>query len=533
MKIDELDILDRIQIYKVDGLQQYIEERPESEDFGETLDLYRKRLIDNGFLDKQTDSIIRGLHLQHQSRILNENNPINTVNLEDSSTPYVVKTFSGELHSIFGKNSILSIIDLYKKYTTYNNMYISSEIIEQLYKLKAYDEITLLLKPLIKSLYQYPNNYWDSRESCYGAAMLVNRIISLFSSIDIEKERIGDIIKSTVKLSYILLSRVIFWPEESVLTKRTFYDLPISHEHRIAAILKRIDLLEKFHLYFRDLIPGLSFVDTLIVSDYYLAHELSFSSSTLGRNSEFKRDARNKYKSINDGNIRPYSTCISDGKKDSLELAYRFYLSYKRDELSLTNDDVKILLCSVNETFIHLKSSIPLKSDRDKILDYLKSNDIEYFYHFTEEANLVNIRKSRGLFSQRECLSNSIIPKTSGEMRHLRNKDAEFFLEDYVRLSFCKRHPLIEGRSGNLVLLKFKIDVALFESTLFSDRDAALDEHEHGNRYEDLLKVRLDATKRTITDANDPDFAYCQAEIMVKSFIPQEYIVNLDEPELL
>ena len=83
------------------------------------------------------------------------------------------------------------------------------------------------------------------------------------------------------------------------------------------------------------------------------------------------------------------------------------------------------------------------------------------------------------------------------------------------------------------MLLKFKIEIALYESALFSDRDAALDEHEHGNRYEDLLKVRLDATKRTITDANDPDFAYCQAEIMVKSFIPQEYIVNLYDPEFL
>ena len=118
-------------------------------------------------------------------------------------------------------------------------------------------------------------------------------------------------------------------------------------------------------------------------------------------------------------------------------------------------------------------------------------------------------------------------------MRHLRNKDAEFFLEDYVRLSFCKRHPLIEGRTGNLVLLKFKIDVALFESTLFSDRDAALDEHQHGNRFEDLLKVRLDATNRTITDSTDPDFAYSQAEIMVKTFIPQEFIVNLYEPEYI
>lgn len=533
MQIDELDILERVEAYKLKGLPDFLEERPSSEDLGESLDLYRRRLIELNLLNENDDAIIRGLHLHHQARLLKGGNPINTVKSTDTNESYVVKAFSAELHSVFGNNSISSVIDLYKKYTTYNNMYINSEIIEQLYKLKAFDEITLLLRTFIKSLYHYSNNYWDSQESCYGAAMLVNRITSFFISSDIKKERIGDIIKSTVKLSYILLSRVIFWPEGTILAKRTFYELPISHEHRIAAILKRIDLLEKFHLYFKDLIPGLSSVDTLIVSDYYLAHELSFGSSTLGRNSEFKRDARNKYKSINDGNIRPYSTCISDGKKDSLELAYRFYLSYKRDELSLTNDDVETLIRYVIETLNHLKSSIPLKSDRDQILDYLKSNDIEYFYHFTEEANLVNIRKSRGLFSQRECLSNSIIPKTSGEMRHLRNKDAEFFLEDYVRLSFCKRHPLIDGRSGNLVLLKFKIDVALFESTLFSDRDAALDEHEHGNRYEDLLKVRLDATKRTITDPNDPDFAYCQAEIMVRSFIPQDYIVNLDEPELL
>ena len=533
MNIEDLEILDRIQIYKVEGLQQYIEARPESEDFGESLDRYRRRLIKLNLLNENDDSIIRGLHLQHQARLLKDGNPINTVNSTNTNESYVVKAFSAELHSIFGNNSVSSVLDLYKKYTACNNMYINSEIMEQLYKLKAYDEITLLLRTFIKSLYQYSNNYWDSQESCYGAAMLVNRLTSFFISSDIEKERIGGIIKSTVKLSYILLSRIIFWPEETILAKRTFYDLPISHEHRIAAILKRIDLLEKFHIYFKDLIPGLSSVDTLIVSDYYLAHELSFGSSTLGRNSEFKRDARNKYKRINDSNIRPYSTCISDGKKDSLELAYRFYLSYERDELSLTNDDVETLICSVIETLKHLKSSIPLKSDRDKILDYLKSNDIEYFYHFTEEANLVNIRKSRGLFSQRECLSNSIIPKTSGEMRHLRNKDAEFFLEDYVRLSFCKRHPLIEGRSGNLVLLKFKIDVALFESTLFSDRDAALDEHQHGNRFEDLLKVRLDATNRTITDSTDPDFAYSQAEIMVKTFIPQEFIVNLYEPEYI
>ena len=533
MLIEELDILERVEAYKLIGFPEFLEERPSSEDFGESLDLYRKKLMKAGLLDEHNDTSIRGLHLHHQAKLLNNDNPINTVNSDYSYVPFYVDTFCEELHDIIRNNSISTVLNLYNDYVTYNNMYINSVIFEQLYRLKAYDEIVVLIKPLLRSLYLGSNDYWDNKETCYGAAMLVNRISSLFSASDLDQEEIADILKSTIKLSYILLTRIICWPEESVLAPKKMYDLPISHEHRIAAILKRIDLLEKYHIFFSGLIPGLSTVETLIVSDYYSAHELSFATSTLGRKSEFKRDARNKYKSINDNNIRPYSTCITDGKKDSLELAYRFYLSYKAERFELNNDEVEKIAFAISCRFKTLQSTIPLKFDKDKILEYLKSNGIEYFYHFTEEANLENIRKSRGLFSQRECLSNSIIPKTSGEMRHLRNKDAEFFLEDYVRLSFCKRHPLIEGRSGNLVLLKFKIDVALFESTLFSDRDAALDEHEHGNRYEDLLKVRLDATKRTITDANDPDFAYCQAEIMVRSFISQEYIVNLDKPELL
>lgn len=40
MQIDELDILERVEAYKLKGLPDFLEERPSSEDLGESLDLY-------------------------------------------------------------------------------------------------------------------------------------------------------------------------------------------------------------------------------------------------------------------------------------------------------------------------------------------------------------------------------------------------------------------------------------------------------------------------------------------------------------
>lgn len=43
MKVDDLDLLDKCQIYKVEGLSQYLENRPDSEDFGMIIDCFRKK----------------------------------------------------------------------------------------------------------------------------------------------------------------------------------------------------------------------------------------------------------------------------------------------------------------------------------------------------------------------------------------------------------------------------------------------------------------------------------------------------------
>ena len=198
MTVDKLDILERVEAYKLIGFPKFLEERPSSEDFGESLDLYRKKLMKAGLIDEQNDTSIRGLHLHHQAKLLNNDNPINTLNSDYSYVPFYVDTFSEELHDIIRNNSISTVLNLYNDYVTYNNMYINSEIFEQLYRLKAYDEIVVLIKPLLRSLYLGSNNYWDNKETCYGAAMLMNRISSLFSASDLDQEEIADILKSTI-----------------------------------------------------------------------------------------------------------------------------------------------------------------------------------------------------------------------------------------------------------------------------------------------------------------------------------------------
>jgi hypothetical protein len=106
-------------------------------------------------------------------------------------------------------------------------------------------------------------------------------------------------------------------------------------------------------------------------------------------------------------------------------------------------------------------------------------------------------------------------------------------LEDYVRLSFCEDHPMVyrlKSTGCDLVLLKIKVDASWSKDTLFSDMNAAASSHHHGPNYEDLLRVDMRAVKRKRIYRDDPDFSKHQAEVMVKTFVPIEYIVNIDSP---
>lgn len=176
------------------------------------------------------------------------------------------------------------------------------------------------------------------------------------------------------------------------------------------------------------------------------------------------------------------------------------------------------------------------KSDGEKFLEYLKRKGITCFYHFTDEQNIASIRRLGGLFSWYYCKNNDIIIPNAGGSSDSRALDTLHGLQDYVRLSFCSDHPMqyrLQRAGAKLVLLKIKIDVAAFKDTQFSNMNAAANAVQHGASFEDLERVNIYAVKSTFVSKTDDIFHEHQAECMVKTFIPIEYISNIDHPQRL
>ena len=176
------------------------------------------------------------------------------------------------------------------------------------------------------------------------------------------------------------------------------------------------------------------------------------------------------------------------------------------------------------------------KEDAPVIRDYLASHKVNCFYHFTDIRNIESIKKAGGLYSWQYCMNHSIDVLYPGGGSQSRSLDSYHGLQDYVRLSFCDDHPMayrLKESGYKLVLLRIKIDVALLAGTLFSDINAADSAHHHGGSLEDLKRVDIDATQQHYVKNSSTIFKKHQAEVMVKTFIPIEYIENINSPAYL
>lgn len=173
------------------------------------------------------------------------------------------------------------------------------------------------------------------------------------------------------------------------------------------------------------------------------------------------------------------------------------------------------------------------KPDREEIIRILRNNGIQCFYHFTARENLSSIKKYGGLYSWYSMQEDNRNIPCSGGDDWSHQLDMRHGLQDYVRLSFCNDHPMAYRlmQSGTpLVLLKIDIDVATWKDTQFSDINAADNNHRHGGNFSDLNRVNFRAVKRNYVSRDDDDFKPHQAEVMVKTFIPNKFILNLDSP---
>lgn len=175
---------------------------------------------------------------------------------------------------------------------------------------------------------------------------------------------------------------------------------------------------------------------------------------------------------------------------------------------------------------------IEYKSDAEQILQLLRDKNIHHLYHFTSAANIPSIKKNKGLYSWEYMDKNGITIPVPGGDNMSRNLDMRYNLQDYVRLSFCQDHPMayrLRMAGEKIVLLIIDIRVAAFARTQYSDINAADSRHHHGPSMSDLQKIDFKAVKRTYVSSSDSDFKTHQAEVMVKTHIPSEYIINLDD----
>ena len=528
--MEERNYMLEVFIAGVSGLAEFLEKRPPGEDFGESLDFFEKHLMEEGRLSDEKRKIIRQCHQRYLSRLNESGLPIKRVVQPNADEDEIILSFCEDMD--FMPNADLSedhIRAFALAYRSVDSPYVNYNMAKILLRYNLPDVAWEYYDKALKTALFSIDKFWNNGESVYACSEL---LFDILSSEHFNRNSCSeDLMRNAVVYAYLLFSRVVLWPDEN--DKRIAgHDIPITYRHKIAVLNKRAELLLKFKDCFEDITPSYSTPEILAVSDYSLSHELAFIGKQIGLRSLFKIDAEKLYDSLADGNVRPYSTAINDAKDDSLELANRIYVKFKDNRYQLSSQDFSFMFQLLEE--IVTERCAPMnKIDERQIRQYLSDNGIKYLYHFTEKENIPTIKKNGGICSLKHCLLNAVEVKTKGDMRVLRDADAKELLEDYARLSFCERHPLIKKRQAagaDLVLLKIKLDLAWRYDTLFSDRDAALPHHQHGGTFDDLKKVRMSAVRKCDLEEWDPDYDFNQAEVMVKGMIPIEYIVNIDDP---
>ena len=171
-------------------------------------------------------------------------------------------------------------------------------------------------------------------------------------------------------------------------------------------------------------------------------------------------------------------------------------------------------------------------NDRFTIRKLLYNNKITCFYHFTSRKNIVSICQHGGLYSWHYLKAHQIDIPLQGGGELSQGLDRYKGVADYVHLSFCENHPMayhLIQEGEDIVVLKISTDVALLDGTMFTDMNAVDSQCNCAVGLDGLQKVNFAATKEKYLSSDNPLFKYKQAEILVKTHIPLEYILNIDE----
>lgn len=164
----------------------------------------------------------------------------------------------------------------------------------------------------------------------------------------------------------------------------------------------------------------------------------------------------------------------------------------------------------------------------------LSDNNISKLYHFTDKRNIASIRKYGALYSWQYCANNNIsIPQAGGDELS-RKLDVRHGVQNYVRLSFARNHPMMyhaqsHGRLGNTVVLEICPEVVFWRNTKYSNKNATRNDAKIGLTLEDFKRIKFDIIRQpNHFDLSDEDKPFYQAEVLVFESIPIKYILNIN-----
>ena len=173
------------------------------------------------------------------------------------------------------------------------------------------------------------------------------------------------------------------------------------------------------------------------------------------------------------------------------------------------------------------------KSNWQEFKAVLNEHKIVKLYHFTDRDNLESIIKNGGLYSWGDCEDKGIkIAKPGGGLLS-RDLDRRDNLQHYVRVSFTTQHPMMyeamkDGRLSNPVILEIDPEVIYWKDSKYANMNATRTGCHKGGTIDDFKLIHFRTVKaRNHFDFSEEEKPYYQAEVLIKNFIPLEYIKNI------
>ena len=173
------------------------------------------------------------------------------------------------------------------------------------------------------------------------------------------------------------------------------------------------------------------------------------------------------------------------------------------------------------------------KNNYDEFKKLIEQHHITTLYHFTDRENIESIIKNGGLYSWADCEQKGISISKPGGSLDSRNLDKRDNLQNFVRVSFVREHPMMyvamnDGRISNPVVLEIDPEVIYWQDSLYADRNATKNGALVGSSIDDFSQLHFNsfkAKKHFDLDADEQKFY--QAEVLVKNHIPLQFIKNI------